>query len=217
MINDFLKKWHNDKKYQAKIKLLLYGIFILLATIYALSLNNNIQNENDNKDVEKDNLITDTKNIDIINIPDEYHYIINVVINDKTIEYSGNKTNNNITIMKKIDNNITNYIYKNNDYYIENEGIYLKTTKEEVYDIVNINYINLNTINEYLKTSHKNNNQYIVYLKDIILENESDDYFIILVNDNEINIDYTPLEKIINNNIEKYKVHIKIEEYKEVN
>ena len=116
MINDFLKKWHNDKKYQAKIKLLLYGIFILLATIYALSLNNNIQNENDNKDVEKDNLITDTKNIDIINIPDEYHYIINVVINDKTIEYSGNKTNNNITIMKKIDNNITNYIYKNNDY-----------------------------------------------------------------------------------------------------
>ena len=86
-----------------------------------------------------------------------------------------------------------------------------------MYDIVNINYINLNTINEYLKTSHKNNNQYIVYLKDIILENESDDYFIILVNDNEINIDYTPLEKIINNNIEKYKVHIKIEEYKEVN
>ena len=94
--------------------------------------------------------------------------------------------------------------------HLDND-IYVKTTKDEVYDIVNYNYLNLETINEYLSKATANNNQYLVYLKDIILGNDSEDYFVILINDKTIDIDYTPLMKQFNSKINNYKVTIKIE------
>ena len=89
---------------------------------------------------------------------------------------------------------------------------YIITTKDEVYDIINYNYINLSTINEYLKKATKNDNQYLVYLKDIILGNDSDDYIVIDINENNIFIDYTVLMKEFNNNLNKYQVIIEIKE-----
>ena len=75
------------------------------------------------------------------------------------------------------------------------------------------NYINLESINSYLeKAKSSNNNQYLVYLKDIILGNDSEEYFTILINDDKINIDYTPLIKQFNHDIKKYKVNIQINE-----
>ena len=88
--------------------------------------------------------------------------------------------------------------------------MYVKTTKDEVYDIVNYNYINLESINTYLNKATNNNDQYLVYLKDIILGNNSEEYFVILVNNNKINIDYTPLMQEFNENIFKYTVDIEI-------
>ena len=215
MKKEFIEKWKTDKKYQAKIKLLLYGLFIIFVTIYALMLNNSVVYNNITNDTNLNETTTDDNYI--ISIKDNYKYLIRVNIDDKKIEYTKTKNNDNIMITKTIDNITTNYIYKNNEYFIEDNDIYLKTTKDEVYDIVNYNYINIDSINNYLKTATKNNNQYIIYLKDIILNNQSNDYFVILINNNEINIDYTPLVKEYNSSIEKYKVYIKIEEYKEVN
>ena len=212
-MDNFLEKWKKDKKYRTKIKLILYTTFVLVVAIYALSINN----QNYDKDeylskIKPEN--NNTNNVDdIIKINDTYKYTINIEIDDKEYEYSGIKDNNQTTITKKVDDTITNYIYKNNEYYIEDNNNYIVTTKDSVYDIINYNYINIDSIKEYLKKAkNNNNNQYLVYIKDIILASDSDNYFIIDVVDNNLYIDYTPLMKEFNNNITNYKVSIKIEE-----
>lgn len=211
-MKDFLDKWKKDSKYRTKIKLLLYTLFVVIVSIYAISINNISSNDLNNPDTNTENNNNTKTTENVIKIPEEYNYIINITINNTTYKYSGTNKINQKTIIKEDDISITNYIYQDNEYYIDDNGIYIKTTKNEVYDIINYNYIDLETINTYLKKGKKNSNQYLVYLKDIILGNNSNEYFIILVNDNKINIDYTPLMKEFNNNIEKYKVDIKIEE-----
>ena len=108
---------------------------------------------------------------------------------------------------------MTKYIYKDNTYYIQDENNnYIITNKDEVYDIINYNYINFDTINEYLRKAEKNNNQYLVYLKDIVLGNNSENYFVIDINEKNMYIDYTALMKEFNSSIKKYKVSIEIKE-----
>ncbi len=211
-MKDFLEKWKSDKRYRAKIKLLAYTIFIIIIFIYALTLDISPRNYEDISDINN-NSIKETA--DIIKIPEQYEYIIKIKIDDKEYKYSGIQTTEKRTIKKEIDDKVTNYIYQNNQYYLEdsiNINNYVSTTKEEVYDIVNYNYINLTTINEYLKKATKDNNQYLVYLKDIILGNESDRYFVIDINDKNIFVDYTVLMKEFNNNIKTYTVNYEIKE-----
>ena len=43
-MDNFLEKWRSDDKYRAKIKLTFYVALMALITIYAISLNNNIEN-----------------------------------------------------------------------------------------------------------------------------------------------------------------------------
>lgn len=211
-MKDFLEKWKSDKRYRAKIKLLAYTIFIIIIFIYALTLDISPRNYEDISDINNNSI---NKTADIIKIPEQYEYIIKIKIDDKEYKYSGIQTTEKRTIKKEIDDKVTNYIYQNNQYYLEdsiNINNYVTTTKEEVYDIVNYNYINLTTINEYLKKATKDNNQYLVYLKDIILGNESDRYFVIDINDKNIFVDYTVLMKEFNNNIKTYTVNYEIKE-----
>lgn len=207
-MNEFLEKWRSDSKYRAKIQLLLYGVFIIGVAIYAATLNNHAPISN-NIDINPN---TDNFDEQVIKIPDKYNYIIDIVIDDIKYQYSGTKESTKTTIIKTKDNITTNYMYQSNEYYLEDDGNYIKTTKDEVYDIINYNYININTINEYLNKATKRENQYLVYLKDIILGNDSDEYFTIIVNDNNIDVDYTPLMKQFNNNVVNYKVTIQINE-----
>lgn len=213
-MKDFLEKWNKDRRYRTKIKLILYTAFIIFISIYAFTLDT--ANPNINlKEKQKDQELNKNKEENIIKIPEEYEYTIKINIDEKSYEYTGKKLNDKEYIEKKADDKITNYIYQNNNYYIEDTmktDNYIITTKDEVYDIINYNYINLNTINEYLKKSSKNDNQYIVYLKDIILGNESNDYIVIDINENNIFIDYTVLMKEFNNNLKKYQVIIEITE-----
>ena len=211
-MEDFLEKWKSDKRYRTKIKLLAYTIFIIIIFIYALTLDTSPRNYEDISDINNNSI---NKTADIIKIPEQYEYIIKIKIDDKEYKYSGIQTTEKRTIKKEIDDKVTNYIYQNNQYYLEdsiNINNYVTTTKEEVYDIVNYNYINLTTINEYLKKATKDNNQYLVYLKDIILGNESDRYFVIDINDKNIFVDYTVLMKEFNNNIKTYTVNYEIKE-----
>ena len=211
-MKDFLEKWKSDKRYRAKIKLLAYTIFIIIIFIYALTLDISPRNYEDISDINNNSI---NKTADIIKIPEQYEYIIKIKIDDKEYKYSGIQTTEKRTIKKEIDDKVTNYIYQNNQYYLEdsiNIDNYVTTAKEEVYDIVNYNYINLTTINEYLKKATKDNNQYLVYLKDIILGNESDRYFVIDINDKNIFVDYTVLMKEFNNNIKTYTVNYEIKE-----
>lgn len=208
----FLEKWKNDKKYRAIIKLLLYVLFIILAIIIANMSGNG---SNLNYEASEKNELTnleDNKNEEIIKLPANYEYNIIITIDEEEYQYSGKKINNEKTIKKIIKDTTTDYIYQNNNYYMKNEDEYILTNKAEVYDIINEMYINIDNINMYLNKSTKNGTQYIVYLKDIILGNNSDTYFIIQTRDKQINIDYTPLMREFNQNIKKYIVEINIEE-----
>lgn len=212
-MDEFLKKWKTDKKFKTSIQLATYTFFVIIVAIFAVSNSDSIpSNEiDDNKinQTEQDN----KENDNIIKIPEQYNYLIKININEKEYRYSGTKTKEEEKIIKEIDEEISNYIYKNNSYYKEDEeNNYLLTSKEEVYDIINYNYLSLETINEYLTKAEKLENQYLVYLKDIILENNSNDYIVIGINDNKINIDYTVLMKNFDETIEKYFVNINIEE-----
>ena len=147
-----------------------------------------------------------------ISIPDNYSYFINITIDGKEYIYSGEKHSTEKTINKTIDNVTTNYLLRDNDYYMQDNNLYVKITKEEVYDIINYNYIDLNNINNYLNQAIKDDNQYKVYLQDVILDTETKEYFVISINDGTINIDYTPLMKRNNPDIDSYNVSIQINE-----
>lgn len=204
-MENFMQKWQEDNRFRAKIKLLLYGLFIILVTMYAVSL----------KEGSKDNnpeTVPVTESNYQISIPDNYSYFINITIDGKEYTYSGEKHLTEKTIIKMSDNITTNYILRDDNYYVQDNNLYVKTTKEEVYDIISYNYVDLNNINIYLKQAIKDNNQYKVYLRDIILDAETEEYFIISINDDIINIDYTPLMKRNSPDIESYKVSIQINE-----
>lgn len=208
-MDKYIEKWKEDKKFRAKIKLLLYGIFLVIVIIYVTSL----KTEPIPVD-EVDDLNSEIKEeVQVITIPEKYNYLIKIEIDDKNYTYSGEKNLEQENIVKTSDDISSNYIFKNNEYYVKDGELYIKTTKEAVYDAVNYNYINLETINNYLsKAVNNNSNQYLVYLKDIILGQDTNEYFTISVDENKISIDYTPLMKQFNPDIKKYKVNIQINE-----
>ena len=211
-MEEFLKKWKSDKKFKTLIQLTLYTSFVIIVSIFAISNRNmepanEVTNQNDNQYNENSK-----PNDTIIKIPEEYKYLINVNINEKEYKYSGTKDNKRETILKELNETKTNYVYQNNSYYKKIDEEYILTNKDDVYDVVNYNYINLENINEYLLKAEKLDNQYLVYLRDIILDNNSDDYIIIKINNNKINIDYTVLTKHFDTSINNYLVNIEIEE-----
>jgi len=213
-MDEFIKKWKKDSKYRTKIKLLVYTLFIISVSVYAISINSNFQGDNNNQnneisDIKEDTNQTSKKNI--LDIPDNYKEIIKIKIDNDEFEYIVTKNNNKENIVKYKKDEISNYIYENNKYYKLIDDNYFVTSSDEVYDIINYNYINLLTINEYLKKATNDNQQYVIYLKDIILGIDSDEYFIIIINNNKINIDYTPLMKYFNKNINQCIVEILIE------
>lgn len=230
-MKDFLEKWNSDQRFQTKTKLSLYTLFVVFVAIFAISSRNNIDpSESNNQELSQNNnnqtnqeqtsnnnnqQIQNENNNQLIKIetPNEYDYKINITINELNYTYNGNKNSVREKITKIKDNISTNYIYENDKYYkeIDTEN-YLLTTKEEVYDVIDYNYLDLETINEYLTKSTKKDNQYIVYLKDIILGNNSSEYITINIENNNIIIDYTKLLNYFDKSINKYLVEIKIEE-----
>ncbi len=201
----FIEKWKNDNKFRAKIKLLLYGIFIVIVTIYAASLNpiNNI----DNEDIEET-----SENINTNVIPKVNNYNYRIKIDDDEYWYYIKETDNKKEIVKEINGEKYNYLYEDNNYYKEVNNNYIKININEVYDILEYSYLDIDNINAYLEKAENNGQEYLVYLKDVILSNETNDYFVILINDKQISIDYTPLLKEIKHDNKNYHVWLTIEE-----
>lgn len=200
----FKEKWQ-DKKYQAKIKLSGYSIFVVIAIIMILvegaTNNKNTIIDNgleDNKTI-KDN--TDTKDNKLFTI--DYPYIIELNYNiDNTknnITYKYSNNNNELLITKTNNDTVTNYKYISNKYYIENNDNYILTNINKVYDIIDYEYLDIDNINNYLNNATLENGIYKVYLKDIILNNTSDKYITIKLLDNNVEIDYTYLLNTLNN------------------
>lgn len=200
----FKEKWQ-DKRYQAKIKLSGYSIFVVIAIIMILvegaSNNKNTVIDNgleDNKTI-KDNTDTKDNKLFTINYPYiiELNYNIDNTKNNITYNYSNN--NNELLITKTNNDIVTNYKYISNKYYVENNDNYILTNINKVYDIIDYEYLDIDNINNYLNNATLENNIYKVYLKDIILNNTSDKYITIKLLDNNVEIDYTYLLNTLNN------------------
>lgn len=193
------EKW-NDKRERAKIELILYAIFFIGVIIF-VRVGNNISNNNIN--------ISD--NLFISQINDNYSYDIKININDNNYEYIGKVLGYNSTIEKK-DSNTDEYFYKKNDKYykLDQDNGYILSNKNDIYDVINYDYMDINNIKEYIKLSTREDNIYKVKISDIILNSSSSDYITIKIDNinNTIEIDYTNLLKINDNNITKAIVTI---------
>lgn len=188
------EKW-NDKRERAKIELILYAIFFIGVIIF-VRVGNNISNNN----------INTSDNLFISQINDNYSYDIKININDNNYEYIGKVLGYNSTIEKK-DSNTDEYFYKKNDKYykLDQDNGYILSNKNDIYDVINYDYMDINNIKEYIKTSNNDNGIYKVKISDIILNSSSSDYITIKIDNinNTIEIDYTNLLKINDNNITK--------------
>ena len=193
------EKW-NDKRERAKIELLLYVIFFISVIIF-VRVGNNISNNN----------INTSDNLFISQINDNYCYDTKVNINDNNYEYIGKVLGYNSTIEKK-DSNTDEYFYKKNDKYykLDQDNGYVLSNENDIYNIISYDYMDINNIKEYIKTSNNDNDIYKVKISDIILNSSSSDYITIKLDNinNTIEIDYTNLLRINDNNITKAIVTI---------
>lgn len=193
------EKW-NDKRERAKIELILYAIFFIGVIIF-VRVGNNISNNN----------ISTSDNLFISQINDNYSYDIKININDNNYEYIGKVLGYNSTIEKK-DSNTDEYFYKKNDKYykLDQDNGYILSNKNDIYDVINYDYMDINNIKEYIKISNNDNGIYKVKISDIILNSSSSDYITIKLDNinNTIEIDYTNLLRINDNNITKAIVAI---------
>lgn len=193
------EKW-NDKRERAKIELLLYVIFFISVIIF-VRVGNNISNNN----------INTSDNLFISQINDNYSYDIKININDNNYEYIGKVLGYNSTIEKK-DSNTDEYFYKKNDKYykLDQDNGYVLSNENDIYNIISYDYMDINNIKEYIKTSNNDNGIYKVKISDIILNSSSSDYITIKLDNinNTIEIDYTNLLRINDNNITKAIVNI---------
>ena len=193
------EKW-NDKRERAKIELILYAIFFIGVIIF-VRVGNNISNNN----------INTSDNLFISQINDNYCYDTKVNINDNNYEYIGKVLGYNSTIEKK-DSNTDEYFYKKNDKYykLDQDNGYVLSNENDIYNIISYDYMDINNIKEYIKTSNNDNDIYKVKISDIILNSSSSDYITIKLDNinNTIEIDYTNLLRINDNNITKAIVTI---------
>lgn len=193
------EKW-NDKRERAKIELILYAIFFIGVIIF-VRVGNNTSNNN----------INTSDNLFISQINDNYSYDIKININDNNYEYIGKVLGYNSTI-EKIGDNTDKYFYKKNDKYykLDQDNGYVLSNKNDIYNVINYDYMDINNIKEYIKTSNNGNDIYKVKISDIILNSSSSDYITIKIDNinNTIEIDYTNLLRINDNNITKVIVNI---------
>ena len=195
-IDNLVEMW-KDKRGRAKIKLALYLIFFIGVIIFARVLNYQ------NSKLENNNL---GNNSFIIELRDNFEYDINININDDNYNYHGRKLGNNESITKISNDNEDYYYAMSNKYYeLDNNGNYILTTKDEVYSYINYKYFDINYIKELINIASKENNIYKVKLSALILNNTTDNYITITVNEESksIVIDYTELFKIDDDNINK--------------
>lgn len=204
-----LKEKLKDKRERAKLELLFYGIFFLAIIVFTRILSGY-------NDVPK---VTATKSF-INEITDNYEYNIDINIDNNKYKYYGKRLGNNMSINKVIDNKY-DYFYKmGNKYYIlDNNGNYILTSVEDIYNYIDYRYLDISNIKEYIKLSTKDNNNYNIKVSDLILNSNNTNTITISIDElnNTITLDYTELFKIDNNNLNKEIVTIKYTNINKIN
>ena len=107
-----------------------------------------------------------------------------------------------------------------NKYYIlDNNGNYILTSVEDIYNYIDYHYLDISNIKEYIKLGTKDNSIYNIKVSDIILNSNNTNNITISIDElnNTIILDYTELFKIDNNNLNKEIVTIKYTNINKIN
>jgi len=218
-IQKFKRLWHNDR-YKAMIKLSIYMIFIFVIIIVINILPNNTNNTlNDEKN--ENNTLTEEKNYNNYNYSSTLTYIENE--EEITINYEGDRIEDENVGIKSFGDEITNYHIKNDVYYL----VRLESTKiveeKEIFERLDSKYFDLEVIKDYIEkgkldytTTYSNGvivREYKIFLKYILLNYLEEDYFTIIEYTEEeslqYKIDYTNIINKENEFLEEIKLQIR--------
>lgn len=168
-MKEFLKKM-DDPKY--KFLGYMLGLFIMFIIALCLPKNNSNTANTINNDKDKPNT-TDNQVLEFLNNQEDYTYNFKYVlkVNDQTITYQGQKTNNEEYITTEdnsylIKDGLT-YIKSDDTYQIYNDNIY--TNKMDL-------FTNGKILTNYINKGYLKDNTYLINLKEIIYNYEDNDY-----------------------------------------
>lgn len=226
----FFQKYKEDKKFNAKVQLVGYGVLIVLVILFLnisnmnslgynnVSDTNNFSNEEDNNNIEKVSLLE--------KINSNYEYDINVDVtkvdgSTYNYRYYGKSYDNNIILNKTFDNTNNVYYGKDGYYYIKNEANeYGIIDNSVVFDLVDSNYIELDEVLEFIgkasldhvldSSNGDKESVYNVLVRDIVISNKTDNVVTINVSEKDeklnIVIDYTNLISVLDTSISSCKI-----------
>ena len=167
-MKEFLKKM-DDPKY--KFLGYMLGLFIMFVIALCLPKNNDPTNTINN-DKDKPNT-TDNQVLEFLNNQEDYTYNFKYVlkVNNQTITYQGQKTNNEeyITIEDK------SYLIKDGLIYIKSDDIY-QIYNDNIYTNKMELFTNGKILTNYINKGYLKDNTYLINLKDIIYNYEGNDY-----------------------------------------
>ncbi len=199
-MNDMFERMKEDKRYNAVVRLSFCSLFVIAALVYIFI--NSLENK---ALIEKyGNLLYEKMGVEKFLIDDSVDsiYKYTVKLNDKEIIYVRDVDSGVEKITKKYDDVEYSYVYLNKTYYTSEGDNLVKTTLNDIYDILPYRYFNVEVINSYIEMVKELDSNYIVYLKDIIPSYEGEEYITFKFEDEKMNIDYTNLLKIDQENVE---------------
>lgn len=222
--NSFIYRFKNDSKYNAKVQLMGFVIFVVIIVIYL-----NISRIGDNYDYNNViNKIDNKSNDEVVSIFDKINdnYTYNISISakskdkDVTIIYSGKRYEDN-TIINRNSSGVNDVFYKISDeYYINGDNNYKYIDEDIVYEFVANKYIELDGVMNLINKasldhlSNESNGEinylYKLAIKDVVLSYSGSDIIDIKVNVFgdvlTIDIDYTNLFKEVYDDIDEYLI-----------
>lgn len=234
-----VNKFNNlDNNRKSALFKLLIGLGFFIAIIIFTKFSGNSLNNVDSStttttilpssNVDKTMLNKINKNIYIFN------YSLKYISNKKenTVNYKGLVKDNETIILKTVNSDTKKYYINEKKYYLIETEKNLEINEEVVFDNFNSKYFNLNDIYSYIEkgtleweTIYKDKStirNYSVYLKDIILTSNNDDYISITIDNREvdmlkIDVDYSKLFSNLYENVESVNLNMVFELVNEKN
>jgi hypothetical protein len=217
---NFFKKMKEDKKYNAKVQLIGYGVFILIIVVF---LNVGSMVGGNSTGVLENDIIEEVNIID--EIDNNYEYNINISLSKgeelvNNYRYYGKRYNGNKEINKEVGEVVSSYYKVNNYYYVMNGEELSFVDLNVIYDLVDSKYVELDdvmgmidkaSLDHVVDDSLGNNESvYNLYVKDMVISVKNDDVISFNVEEVDdkllIDVDYTNLIKVFDESVTSFKV-----------
>ena len=217
---NFFKRMKEDKKYNAKVQLIGYGVFILIIVVF---LNVGSLVGSNSTGVLENDIIEEVNIIDEIDNNYEYNVNVSLVKGEDLISnyhYYGKRANDNQEINKEVGEVVSSYYKVNDYYYVMNEEELSFVDSNVIYDLVDSKYVELDDVLEMINKASldhvvdnsdgSNESVYNLYVKDMVISVKNDDVISFNVKevDNKllIDVDYTNLIKVFDESVTSFKV-----------